>query len=65
MTFWHALVVSTLVGTTVVPLVVAGGVPAEEEVPDGVVEADVLVLWVVVLVAGVVDTTQTMMATVT
>lgn len=72
MSFWHPVVVVTLVGTVVVPLVGTGGVvPAVEagvvasagtapRVEDGVVPTVV-----VVLAPGVVGRIQAMMPTVT
>ncbi len=71
--FWHALVVATLVGTTVVPLVGAVGVETAD-VEAGAVGATngtariiadgVLPAVVVVLAPGVVGRTQAMMPTV-
>ncbi len=71
--FWHALVVATLVGTTVVPLVGAAGVETADvevgaagtagctpRIGDGVLPAVV-----VVLAPGVVGRIQAMMPTVT
>jgi len=67
MSFWHPLVVATLVGTTVVPLgIVAGlvGTAVVGEAAPVVLPAGVLPAVVVVLVPAVVGSTQAMMPTV-